>query len=99
MWGIVGLSHRYPASILEQAAAAALMQHIHSYKAVRAMADQLLAKAIDRLNVVQLALPLDSALTQQHALIRESAEYAKFFSTAVSAVNPQPAPTPGDPDQ
>ena len=99
MWGIVGLSRRYPASILEQAAAAALLQHIHSYKAVRAMADQLLAKAIDRLNVVQLALPLDSPLTQQHVLIRESAEYAKFFATAASAVNPQPAPTPGDPDQ
>ncbi len=99
MWGIVGLSSRYPASILEQAAAAALAHHIRSYKAVRTIADQLLAKAIDRLNVVQRALPLDSALTQQHELIRETAEYAKFFSTAVSAVNTQPAPTPGEPDQ
>ena len=86
MWGIVGLNRRYPASILEQAAAAALTQHTHSYKTVRAMADQLLAKAIDRLNAQQLALPLDSPLTQKHALIRETAEYAKFFSTAVSAV-------------
>ena len=98
LWGIVGLSKRYPASILEQAAAVALTQPMRSYKAVRAIADQLLAKAIDRLNAVQLELPLEAALTQQHALIRESTEYAKFFATAVSAINTQAVPTPGEPE-
>lgn len=53
----------------------------------------------NRLDAVQLALPLDSPLTQQHELIRETDEYAKFFATAVSAVNTQPVPTPGEPDQ
>jgi transposase len=96
MWGIVGLSVRYPASILEQAAAAALTRHIRSYKAVRAIADQLLATAIERLEALQPALPLASTLTQQHELIRETSEYAKFFSTAVSVV--KPVPTPGEPE-
>ena len=95
LWGIVGLSKRYPASILEQAAAVALTQPIRSYKAVRAIADQLLTSAIDRLNAVQLELPLDAALTQQHTLIRESTEYAQFFATAV---NTEPVPTPGEPE-
>ena len=99
LWGIVGLARRYPASILEQAAAAALTHPIRSYKTVRAMADQLLAKAIDRLNAQQLALPLDMPLTQQHALIRESAEYAQFFATAVCTVNTHPVTTTGEPEQ
>ena len=99
MWGIVGLNRRYPASILEQAAAVALAHHSRSYKAVRATADQLLANAIDRLNAEQLALPVESPLTRRHSLIRESAEYAKFFATAVSAVTTQPVPTSGETDQ
>ena len=80
MWGIVGLRARYPASILEQAAAAALARHIRSYKAVRALADQLLAKAIERLNAAspEPSLPL----TQQHELIRDSTTYADFFAAA-----------------
>jgi hypothetical protein len=63
---------------------------------VRAIADQLLATAIERLEALQPALPLASTLTQQHELIRETSEYAKFFSTAVSVVNP--VPTPGEPE-
>ena len=83
MWGIVGLGARYPASILEQAAAAALARHIHSYKAVRAIADQLLGAAISRLDAQQpelAALEAAAPLTQQHELIRPSTEYAEFFN-------------------
>ncbi|MBK7235092.1 MAG: hypothetical protein IPI02_05480 [Sterolibacteriaceae bacterium] len=86
MWGIVGLHPRYPACILEQAAASALARHIHAYKAVRAIAEQLLAQAIARLDGTQPELPLGDAgspLTQQHALIRDPAEYAAFFNRSV----------------
>ena len=86
MWGIVGLHPRYPACILEQAAASALARHIHAYKAVRAIAEQLLAQAIARLDGTQPELPLGDAgspLTQQHELIRDPAEYAAFFNRSV----------------
>jgi len=91
MWGIVGLSPRYPACILEQAAAAALARHILSYKAVRALADQLLGAAIARLDAQQPELALAdgaSPLTQQHELIRPSAEYAEFFNRSTGSQLP-----------
>ena len=91
MWGIVGLGARYPASILEQAAAAALARHIHSYKAVRALADQLLGAAITRLDAQQPELELlggFSPLTQQHELIRPSTEYAEFFNRSTGSQPP-----------
>ena len=93
MWGIVGLSPRYPACILEQAAAVTLARQIHSYKAVRAMAEQLLARAVIDLDARQPQLPLTttaSALTQQHELIRAPAEYAEFFAR-LSAANSAPS--------
>ena len=91
MWGIVGLGARYPASILEQAAAAALARHIHSYKAVRAIADQLLGAAISRLDAQQpelAALEAAAPLTQQHELIRPSTEYAEFFNRSTGSQLP-----------
>ena len=93
MWGIVGLGPRYPACILEQAAAVTLARQIHSYKAVRAMAEQLLARAVIDLDARQPQLPLTttaSALTQQHELIRAPAEYAEFFAR-LSAANSAPS--------
>lgn len=82
MWGIVGLHPRYPACILEQAAAGALARQSHSCKALRATAEQLLARAITELDARQPQLPLANTappLTQQHELIRRRAEYAEFF--------------------
>lgn len=102
MWGIVGLGARYPASILEQAAAHALLGGIRSYKSVRAIADQLLAKALARLDGSQPQLPLDhsaSPLTQQHELIRDSAVYAEFFNSRVRSQHPSTTTTPGEPEQ
>ena len=86
MWGIVGLSPRYPTCILEQAAAVALARQIHSYKAVRALSEQLLAQAVIDLDARQPQLPL----TQQHELIRAPAEYAAFFDR-LSAANTAPS--------
>jgi transposase len=88
MWGIVGLGPRYPACILEQAAALALARQMHSYKAVRAAAEQLLAQAVIDLDARQPQLPLTtitSPLTQQHELIRAPAEYAEFFARLAAA--------------
>ncbi len=88
MWGIVGLSPRYPTCIVEQAAAVALARQIHSYKAVRALSEQLLAQAVIDLDARQPQLPLTntaSALTQQHELIRAPAEYAEFFDRLAAA--------------
>src|SRR5947207_14654104 len=96
MWGIVGLNSRYPAWILEQACAAALVQQIESYKAVRAIADQLLAQVITRLDGRQEELLLDSptpVLTQTHTLIRDVSEYAAFFQHCVGDTA-APTPTP-----
>jgi len=93
MWGIVGLGPRYPACILEQAAAVALARQIHSYKAVRAMAEQLLAQAVIDLDARQPQLPLTtitSPLTQQHELIRAPAEYAEFFER-IAVANSSPS--------
>ena len=93
MWGIVGLSPRYPTCIVEQAAAVALARQVHSYKAVRAMAEQLLAQAVLDLDARQPQLPLTntaSPLTQQHELIRAPAEYAEFFAR-LSAANTSPS--------
>lgn len=91
MWGIVALSPRYPAWIIEQAAAAALLRQSPSYKAVRALADQLLAAAIARLDAQQPELALvggAAPLTQQHELIRETTEYAEFFNRSSSSQHP-----------
>ena len=74
MWGIVALVPRFPASIVEQAATAAIARQISSSKTVRVIAEQLLAQAIARLDAES-----PPPLTQQHELIREPSEYAGFF--------------------
>ena len=91
MWGIVGLSPRYPPCIVEQAAAVALARQVHSYKAVRALSEQLLAQAVLDLDARQPQLPLTNttSLTQQHELIRAPAEYAEFFDR-LSVANTSP---------
>jgi 6-phosphogluconate dehydrogenase len=83
MWGIVALVPRLPARIVEQAATIAITRHISSSKAVRLIAEQLLAQALARLEA-DAAPPL----TQQHELIREPTEYAEFFRQRSDALNP-----------
>jgi len=79
LWGIVNLVPRYPVSIIEQAAATAAAHRVHSTKGVRAIADRYLADALAQLDL----RPVMPALTQQHALIRQTADYADFFSQHV----------------
>ena len=81
MWGIVGLGSRIPARVVDEAAALAMARQLRSYKAIRALAEQLLAAAIAQLPL----MPLAPALTQQHELIRSADTYAAFFTAAQSA--------------
>ena len=97
MWGVIGLHPRYPACILEQAAAVALARQVYSYKALRTSAERLLAQTIDRLDAMQPQLPLampTSPLTQEHELIRAPAEYAALFNRHADDQQP-PAATAG----
>lgn len=88
MWGIIGLTSRYPNCVIEQAAGMALARHIRSYKGVRAIAEQLLAGAITQLDTRQGELSFDATstppLTQEHALIRNPTEYAEFFARSTA---------------
>ena len=88
MWGIIGLTSRYPNCVIEQAASIALARHIRSYKGVRAIAEQLLAGAITQLDTRQGELSFDATstppLTQEHALIRNPTEYAEFFARSTA---------------
>jgi hypothetical protein len=79
MWGIVGLHPRYPARILEQAAASALAHGKPSYKVVRTLADELLAQLLQRIDSGPPDPDRAGGLTQQHELIRDPREYAAFF--------------------
>jgi len=81
MWGIVGLVPRFPARIVEQAVETALAREHRSVKAIRAIAEQLLQKALAELEE-QPSAPRPS-LTQQHELIREPSLYAEFFNDSV----------------
>ena len=77
MWGIVGLAKKYPARLVEQACDQALRNRMYRYKQVRALVERLFEQALERLDQApQLALPL----TQDHPLIRHTAEYGELFS-------------------
>lgn len=98
LWGIVGLAKRYPAWILEQACAEVASQAVPSYKVIRTLADQFLAKMAERLDPRQADSALEVlALTQTHELIRDVSEYGAFFqraSTQADAAGDLP-PLPG----
>ena len=80
MWGIVGLSRKYPARLVEQACAHAVENRIYRYRHVRATVERLFEQALEQVNAApQLTLPL----TQDHPLIRPPAEYGDLFSRAV----------------
>jgi transposase len=80
MWGIVALVPRFPARIVEQAVETAVAREHRSAKAIRAIAEQLLQKALAELEEQPTSV---EPLTQQHELIREPALYAEFFNDSV----------------
>ncbi|WP_038381412.1 Mu transposase domain-containing protein, partial [Bradyrhizobium elkanii] len=79
MWGIVGLSRKYPARLVEQACAHAIDNRIYRYKHVRATVERLFEQAIELVGATPRPA---SPLTQDHPLIRSPAEYGDLFSRA-----------------
>ena len=99
LWGIVGLTKRYPAQCINTACAQALEQGVYSYKRVQALSERLFASAMAALddganheanNDSQAqagANVLGANLAQQHELIRQADEYADLFTHAAMAAS------------
>ena len=95
LWGIVGLTKRYPAQCINTACAQALEQGVYSYKRVQALSERLFVSAMAALddganNDSQAqagANDLGANLAQQHELIRQADEYADLFTHAALAAS------------
>jgi transposase len=90
LWGIVGLTKRYPAVCIDSACAQALEQGVYSYNHVKALSERLFASAMASMDegsnhgsdgVVGNSLE-EGLLAQQHELIRQADEYADLFTHA-----------------
>jgi transposase len=90
LWGIVGLTKRYPAVCIDSACAQALEQGVYSYNHVKALAERLFASAMASMDEGSNhgsdgdagdSLE-DGLLAQQHELIRQADEYADLFTHA-----------------
>lgn len=87
LWGILGVAKKYPAQITEQACAIALARKIRSSKEVRAVADSIFEEALAKMAAHDTTATdgfLQSGLTQQDPLIRETSEYEEFFNRAAA---------------
>jgi transposase len=96
LWGIVSLARRYPARCVDAACAQALAQGVYSYKRVLALTERAMVDALAALEQADCASQNTASaqavgLTQRHALIRATDEYADLFAHAASA-----APEQGD---
>jgi transposase len=99
LWGIVGLTKRYPAQCINTACAQALEQGVYSYKRVQALSERIFVSAMAALddganhevnNGSQSqagANDLGANLAQQHELIRQADEYADLFTHAAMAAS------------
>ena len=96
MWGILALADKYPASILEQACAAALAGNVRSSKQLRVIANRLFEQALARL---QQAPQGELPLTQEHTLIRPASHYSEFFTHSARASADAPQPPSEEPSQ
>lgn len=95
LWGIVGLTKRFPAVCIDSACAQALAQGVYSYKHVQTLAERLFADAMTAMDEAAndghdggggsdgaVGLVHADPLAQQHALIRQGDEYADLFTHA-----------------
>jgi transposase len=94
LWGIVGLTKRYPAQCINTACAQALEQGVYSYKRVQALSERLFASAMAAMDdganheanngsqAHTRATVFGAKLAQQHELIRQGDEYADLFTHA-----------------
>ncbi len=87
LWGIVGLSRRYPAHCINAACAQALEQGSYSYQRVLALTETLFAQALQAVEAQagkEQPTAATAALTQQHGLIRDADEYGDLFAHAAA---------------
>jgi hypothetical protein len=83
--GIVNLSRRYPRRFVDAACGAAIDQGIHSYKHVKALTERLVTEALAAIDAAgDGGDPGRADLAQQHALIRDTAEYGSVFDLAAT---------------
>jgi hypothetical protein len=86
LWGIVGLTKRYPAACIDSACAQALEQGLYSYNHVKALSERLFASAMaamdEAANDGHTGGDGHDRLAQQHDLIRQADEYADLFTHA-----------------
>lgn len=86
MWGIVGLTNRYPARIVESACRLALDRNVRSSKQVRLIADSVFEEALAKLEQASVSAPApETRLTQNDPLIRDVVEYDEFFNQSARA--------------
>lgn len=85
MWGIVNLDRKYPRIFIEQACELVLNSGLKSYKMVRVHADRL---TLEALRSFDHAAQMGPELTQSHALIRGTQEYANLFTHSAQAHMP-----------
>jgi hypothetical protein len=88
LWGIVHLAERHPRQMVNAACAQALDDGVYSYRHVKAITEQRVAQALERLSGTASA---DSASdpaspTQAHDLIRNPQEYGELFAMAAACI-------------
>lgn len=87
LWGIVHLADRHPRQMVNAACARALDDGVPSYRHVKAIAEQLVAQALTRLEGADPASD-QACPTQAHDLIRSPQEYGELFAMAAACTTP-----------
>jgi hypothetical protein len=77
LWGIVGLSRRYPRRLINSACEMAMAQGVYSYGHVKTLTERLMEEALALLDAPNAN---ELSLTQSHALIRAGDDYADLFT-------------------
>jgi transposase len=87
LWGIVSLADKYPRKFVNSACERALADGIHSYRHVKTATEKLVADALAAIDHADTQPAQgELALTQEHPLIRSTADYADLF--ALGATQP-----------
>jgi hypothetical protein len=76
--------------LIDAACAQALEHGVHSYGHVKAVTERLVADALAALQPSAMEAQAQSALTQQHELIRSTQEYGDLFAHAATATTQGP---------
>lgn len=94
LWGIVHLADRHPRQIVNAACAQALEDGLYSYRHVKAITEERLAQALQRLEEASPGVQAgELPPTQTHDLIRDSEEYGELFAQAAATARDMAAAT------